>query len=190
MKPACIFRTATLVLVSILLAACATPAHVDYREGHDFSAIRSVRMVGPEQLASTDPRVNSPLVDERIRKAISSQLATQGIAVVDDNADATLAYQVGTRSGLESYDSGISVGFGRFGRHSAYGIGYGFPGYDVESYDEIVLTIDFLAVADNALLWRGSGSRRLDSGSTPEKMDELINKLVSGVLANFPPGNK
>ena len=84
---------------------------------------------------------------------------------------------------------GISFGYGTFGRRSAVGIGYGFPLYDVDSYDEAVLTIDILGSTDDALLWRGSAHRRLSDGMTPDKLTELMNALVSEVLGQFPPGH-
>jgi hypothetical protein len=171
-----------------LLLACATTTNVDYREGYDFKAIRSLRLVPPAQPGSADTRINSPLVEERIRKAISEQLRAQGFALVEDGADADLTWQVTTRSGLESDRSGFSLGFGTFSRHSAVGIGYGFPGYDVDSYDEAVLTIDVLDSADGTLLWRGSDSRRLNDGATPESLTEAVQDLVGAVLAKFPPG--
>lgn len=183
-------RIFALLALSALLAACATPANLDYREGYDFSSIHSVRIEPVAQPVSSDTRVNSPLVDERIRKSIAAYLVTQGIGVVDSNADANLVYQVTTRTGIESDNSGVSFGFGTFRRHSAVGIGYGFPGYDVGSYDEMVLTIDILGVPDRAMVWRGSRSVRLADGSTPESITDMVNKLVGGILSNFPPGKK
>ncbi len=180
----------TVPFMAAMLVACATATNVDYREGYDFSSIKNVRITPPVQSASSDTRVNSPLVDERIRNAITDYLTTRGIAVVDSNADASLAYQVGTRTNLEGGNSGFSIGLGTFGRHSAVGVGYGFPGYDVDSYDEFVLTIDILDVPDNAMLWRGSGTERLGESSTPETMTNMVNKLVSDILANYPPGRK
>ncbi len=180
----------TVPFMAAMLVACATATNVDYREGYDFSSIKNVRITPPVQSASSDTRVNSPLVDERIRNAIADYLTTRGIAVVGSNADASLAYQVGTRTNLEGGNSGFSIGLGTFGRHSAVGVGYGFPGYDVDSYDEFVLTIDILDVPDNAMLWRGSGTERLGESSTPETMTNMVNKLVSDILANYPPGRK
>ena len=185
-----LFRIFFMLVAQVMLTACATTVNVDYREGYDFSTTRSVQVAQQAQMVSSDTRVNSPLVDARIRKAIVDHLAAQGVAVVDGKADARLVYQVGTRSSMESYGSGISVGYGTFSGHSAFGLGYGFPGYDVETYDEIVLTIDFLDVQEDTLLWRGSDSERLGDGSTPDTMTGMINELVGDILSNFPPGRK
>jgi len=84
----------------------------------------------------------------------------------------------------------VSFGYGTFSRRSAFGVGYGFPLYDVDSYDEAVLTVDILDPADGGLLWRASASRRLNDGITPEKLNGLVNELVSEVLGQFPPGSR
>jgi hypothetical protein len=183
-------RCCLLLLVGPLLAACATTANIDYRKGYDFSSIRSLRIREAQVPASMDPRVNSPLVDQRLRKAIAAWLAAHGYQVVSQGGDAGVSYRIGTRSGVESSDSGVSVGYGTFGRHTALGLGYGFPLYDVDTYDDAILTIDILGPRDDSLLWRGSASRRLGNGTTPEKLDELVNGLVGDVLDHFPPGGK
>lgn len=183
-------RMTGALAVAVIVTACATPANVDYRQGYDFSAVREVRIVPPERPGSGDPRVDSPLVDARIRKAIGDHLTAHGIGVVTDDPDADVAYQIGTRTGMESYDSGLTVGVGTFHGNSAFGVGYGFPAYDLDSYQEVVLTIDILGVPGGALLWRGSGSRRLVDGSTPESTTRLFNELVDDILDHFPPGDR
>jgi hypothetical protein len=185
-----LLRQLSLYCAILLLSACATTANVDYRQGYDFSSIHKVRLSAPETATSNDPRINSPLVEERVRSSLAGYLVAHGYQVVDSGEDARLAWQLTTRSGVEGSNSGVSFGFGTFGRHSAVGMGYGFPGYDVDSYDEAVLTVDILESGNDGLLWRGSGNRRLNDGNTPEKMTELVNALVKDVLDNFPPGKK
>ncbi len=171
----------------LLLTGCATTANVDYDQRYDFSRLQTIVIEAPATAATPDARINSPLVMQRLDEAIRRNLATRGYRVVTDNADATLRYQLGSRSGLESYNSGVSIGYGRFGRNHGFGLGYDFPFYDTASYDDSVLTIDIVA-PDDSLLWRGTDSRRLVDGMTPEKLDRLINELVGSTLANFPPG--
>lgn len=184
---------ARLFLVScagLLLSACATTANVDYRQGYDFTAIQKVRINDPLPPATSDPRINTPLVDQRIRTAVTDYLTAHGYRVVESGEDARLAYQLTTKSGVEGSNSGVSFGFGNFSHNRAVGVGYGFPGYEVDSYDEAVLTIDILDKGDGSLLWRGSASKRLGDGNTPDRMTEMVNGLVADVLDHFPPGRK
>lgn len=190
MKTRTLARPGLIFCAGLLLSACATTTNVDFRQGYDFASIHNIRINDPLPPASSDPRINSPLVDQRIRAEIAGYLTAHGYRVVDSGADARLSYQMTTKAGLESYNSGVSFGYGSFGRHSAVGIGYGFPGYDVDSYDDAVLTIDFLENGDDSMLWRGSATKRLGDGNTPEKTTELVNRLVTEILDNFPPGRK
>ena len=173
----------------LLLPACATTTNVDYRQGYNFSAIRTLVVDAPEQTGSNDPRISGPLVKARVNTSIARVLASRGYRMVDRQGDARITWQLATKAGLESYNSGISIGYGTFSGSSAVGIGYGFPFYDVESYDEAVLTIDILSGTDGGLLWRGSASRVLGDGLTPEKLTDLVNDLVNEVLVQFPPGS-
>ena len=182
------YGLAIMAAAAWLLSACATTTNVDFREGHDFSGISTIEIRPPSQSGNQDPRVSGQLIDDRINKSIQRYLVSRGYQVDTQGAQARLSWILSTRAGLESYDSGISVGFGRFHRHSAVGIGYGFPLYEVESYDEAVLTIDITDAVSGNLLWRGSTSRRLHDGMTPEKLSDLVNRLVDDVLEHFPPG--
>lgn len=179
-----------IAMTSVLLMACATTTNVDYNKSYDFSSIHSIQVIAPEQPASRDTRINSPLVSARIKNAITRHLQAQGFSIVDENADATVLYQLDTRGGPGSYGSGVSLGYGHYRRNRAAGIGYSVPGYGADSYEESVLTIDIQDMKSHELLWRGSSARRLFDGMTPEKLDETVNKLVSETLENFPPGKK
>ena len=178
------------IVSACLVTACASTVNVDYNKNYNFNSIRTIQIVSSTQPTSSDTRINSSLVSARIKNAIVAQLNMRGYQVVETSADIALRYQLSTRSGVDSYGSGISFGLGHFGRHTGVGIGYELPGYDVDSYDESVLTIDILEGSSNKLLWRGSDSRRLTDGQTPESLDRTVNKLVSETLANFPPGRK
>jgi Domain of unknown function (DUF4136) len=185
------FAHSLIIVCAILaLSACATTTNVDYRQGYDFNRIHRIQIGATPAATSSDTRINSPLVDQRIRAAVAAYLAARGYQLVDSHADTTLVYQLTTRSGLESRSSGVSFGFGTFGPHSAVGLGYGFPLYDIDSYDEAVLTIDLHDNKDNSLLWRGSAYSRLGDGNTPEKLTDMVNGLVAGILDHFPPGRK
>lgn len=177
-----------IALATLLLTACASTANVDYNTSYDFNSIRTIQLIDPDQQTSRDTRINSPLVSARIRDALTRQLMAKGFRMVESNADVSMQYQLTTRSGVESYGSGVSFGLGHIiGSHSGVGVGYNFPGYDIDSYDESVLTVDVLSMSDKSLLWRGSSNTRLDDGLTPEKLDKIAHKLVSETLANFPP---
>lgn len=179
-----------IVLLTGVLAACATVPNIDWDQSYDFSTIKTFRVVSPENIDVSDPRLDSPLVYARIQKAIQQVLMARGLEAVSEAPDMEITYRVGAKTGVESRGSGMAIGAGHYGYGGGVGGGYYYPFYDVASYDEGVFTIDMLAGEDKRLIWRGSSTRRLYEGSTPDSSSELINGVVQSILNAFPPGRE
>ena len=91
------------------------------------------------------------------------------------------------RHEIEMHDSGISIGFGTSGRHSAFGIGFTIPVGETSSYDSFILTIDVVSAKNNKLIWRGTLAYPLYEGETPEGYSKMVKSLVVEILKEFPP---
>jgi len=182
------FRNLFGLLTTLLLISCVTSVNLDYDEQMNFKGMQTFGLLAPPQEKSGDVRLDTPLVDNRIRQAIESTLMAKGYRKVEANADFEVAYQLSVKHRVEGGSSGISIGVGTYSPDSVFGMRYGYPAYDVKSYEEGILTIDVLSGLDRHLVWRGSRGRRLYDGSTPEKMTQYINKLVAEILQHFPPG--
>jgi hypothetical protein len=176
------------ILVAIfVLAACGTTVNVDYDKQTNFQTLRTFTLMPTPETKTGDERLDSPLVDKRIREAIVVTLSQRGYREVKDNPDFAVAYQLGVRKEIDSTRTSMTVGVGTYHRHSAIGMTYGYPGY-VESYERGILTIDVLKGRDKKLVWRGSSGRRLYDGRTPERSTKEINAVVKEILDKFPPG--
>lgn len=178
-------RSFALLLLSGLITACGTTVNVDYDQSADFAAVKTFNLDKTPSKISDDPRINSPLVQQRVTAAIRDTLQQKGLRAAGQG-DVRVSYRIDVKQEIESDQSGVSVGIGTFSRNVGIGFGYGFPAAEVESYDQIRLTID-LQRPDGQLLWRGSDTRRLQAGSTPEKNTQLINELVQSILETYPP---
>jgi len=179
-----------LILFGIsLFTACGTTVNVDYDKQTNFTSLKSFTLMPSPELKTGDERLDSPLVDQRVRKAIMATLQARGYQQVNSNADFAVAYQLGVRKEIDSSRASMTVGAGTYGRRSAVGMTYGHPGY-VESFERGILTIDVLKGSDKRLVWRGSSGRRLYDGRTPEKTDKEINAVVKEILDKFPPADK
>ncbi len=174
--------------LALVVSACGTTVNVDYDQQANFQKLRTFTLMPTPETKTGDERLDSPLVDQRIRNAILANLKARGYQQVKDKPDFAVAYQLGVRSEIDSRRASMTVGVGSYGRGSAVGMTYGHPGY-VESYERGILTIDVLKGSDKRLVWRGSSGRRLYDGRTPEKSDKEINAVVKEILAKFPPGN-
>lgn len=174
------------VFLGVLLVACGTTVNVDYDASANFAAIKTFRLETSPVKVSDDPRIDSSLMQQRVVSAIRTTLVDKGLREEPVQPDIRVSYRIDVKQQIESDPSGVSVGVGTFSRNVGIGIGYGFPLSDVESYDSVMLILD-LHSPDDRLLWRGSDTRRLDPGSTPESHTRLINDLVTSILDKFPP---
>jgi hypothetical protein len=176
------------LLGGLALLACSTvQVDYDYDPSVEFGGLRTYAWLpGPAPSAGRDPRLQSPLLDARIRRSIDFHLAEAGYQKVQDEApDFQVAYYVGIESKVD-VDT-IYHGYGRVGW-----AGSGWADTVVREYEQGTLLIDFLDPMDGELMWRGTGQTRLsDRGElTPEKRDALVDEVVAAILAGFPPGPK
>lgn len=180
--------TVGLAIVALGLHGCASRPNIDYDQNFDFAVVKNFTIADPPATQTGDERLDSPLINQRIHTAIATAMDSRGYRAVEESPDIAVRYHVGKRSGVESRNTGISIGVGTYRRGTGAAIGYGYPAYDVASYAEGVLTIDMIDPADNRLVWRGSSSRRLgESGMTPEATTRTVNEVVAEILERFPP---
>ena len=184
-----LFRSWCLTGAFLLLAGCGTTVNVDYDKATNFQGLKTFTLMPAPESKTGDERLDSPLVDKRIRNAIVATLSQRGYREVTQNPDFAVAYQLGVRQEVDSSRATMTVGVGGFYPRSAIGMTYGYPGY-IESYERGILTIDILQGSDKKLIWRGSSGRRLYDGRTPEKSEKEINTVVQEILDKFPPGYK
>jgi hypothetical protein len=168
-------------LIALALCSCSTVAvRTDWDQAHDFSAWRSFAWM-PE---GTEPKgrrpVDDPLVDERIRAAVERTLAAKGYQRAR-NPDFYVGTAVYVREKLDVYTINHYYGWG-------YRWGVGLPETHVTEYDEGTLVIDLADAKSRKLVWRGSGSKRIDPSPSPERVTESVNRAVEEILADFPPG--
>jgi len=182
------FVTMILTALVLSLGGCASEPNIDYDPSFDFAVVRHYRISDPVASQTGDPRIDNPLLFQRIHAAISNELDIRGFRAADESADITVRYSLSKRGGVEARNSGVSIGVGTYRRGSGAAIGYNYPAYDVTSYEEGVLTIDMTDSPDNRLVWRGSSARRLsESGITPEAITKAVNEVVAEILEQFPP---
>jgi hypothetical protein len=171
-------------MIAILLFGCSTvKVSQDYDPATDFSIYRTFDWYPGPQPKTGDIRVDNPLLDERIRKAVTRELIAKGFRrVAGQVPDVYVAYHLTIRTKLEADTVHTGVGYGRY----PY---YGGVGYDtwVRQYDEGMLVIDIADAQADKLLWRGVGTRRVTETKNPQKSTEVVNKTVAEVLAQFPP---
>ncbi|MDY6790355.1 MAG: DUF4136 domain-containing protein [Thermodesulfobacteriota bacterium] len=176
-----------LSLLVVFVGCSGIEVSQDYDVTADFSHWKTFDWYLAKQKKTGDLRVDNPLLDSRIRKAVDRSLAQKGFRrIFKGIPDFYVGYKyaIFTRIGSERVRSGIGFRFGGSGSFGGIGIG---TGTDVRGYDEGMLVIDITDTQNKKLLWRGTGTRRVSRHSDPKKITKQINQNVEKILAQFPP---
>ncbi len=173
------------VFAVLFLAGCAPiSVSVDYDTQADFSGYRSLGWL-PEPQATGNPRVDSPLLQQRIRQAIETQLGSQGY-VDAANPQMRVGYHLSIETRLDVRTVDSYYGYGHWsGRNVDI---RGEATTYVNEYERGRLVIDVVDTLRNALVWRGVGERRLRSEPTSDQVTQSVRQAVAEILERFPPG--
>ncbi len=178
-----------VVLFCLILSGCATHISVDYDKEITFSDYETFALLAKSAKSTEDARLDSPLIDKRIAIALEEKLAAKGFLKKPANPDFKVTYQINLKQEIATDQNSFSMGFGTGSRRSAFGLGYSLPVAEVESHELVMLIIDIVAGEEEALIWRGTSTRRMFKAATPEKIDRFFQKFVSEILEKFPPSH-
>jgi hypothetical protein len=187
----------SLMILPVFLAACSTMStNSDWDKNANFSALKTYDWVSGHQEKSTNPRLNSDLLNTRIRTAIDNTLQAKGYQkATGGNPDFWVSYSTSIEQKMDattfSTPYAIPYGVGPGFSHQARGYwGYHDTETFVTQYDEGTLLIDIADANTKKLIWRGSVSDVIDPNATPEKREARINAAVAEALKKFPPNSK
>ncbi len=182
MKP----LTAVVTLMAVLFATGCTSVQVsqDYDLQAELPHPGTWQWRFRQQRATGDIRVDNPLLDKRVRRAVETHLSRRGITRAKANGDLLLSYHLNIARRL--YNDTVTTDMGARG--------YVYPWYwgmgsetRIYQYDQSELIIDIHAADTNELVWRGVGSYRYRSYDSPEAAAEAMQVIVDKILAQFPP---
>ena len=132
--------------------------------------------------------VKQPLDDQRITAAIEAQMKAKGFTKVEaGEPDVYVLYHVAldTQKDISTFSTG--TGYGPYGY--GWGGGWGTTTTDVRVRDITVgtLAIDLVDAKKKQMVWRGLGTKEINTTAKPEKREENINKAVEKIFKNYPP---
>ena len=172
-----------IAVAVLLLAACAKTPDVDYDKSVDFSNYKTFAWMPQATLKNAGNYQISPLMEQRVREAVNTQLQAQGMAMADTStADVLLNYHasVDTKIDVDTVNVGYSA------RWNYWGMGYNTQ-TTTREYDVGTLILDVIDRQSNQLVWRGAREGRLIKKQSPEQRTEAVNKAVATILSGFPP---
>ena len=162
----------------------------DYDLSRDFSSLKTYAWLHDSQPKTGDIRTDNPLLDTRFRSAISDALSMKGYQnIAQEKPDFYVAYTYQIERKIESNNVSVGMGFGRSSRGRHAGVGMN-TGTTVREYDQGLLVIDLVDPSKASLLWRGTGTARVNPSAEPEKSVKAINEGVEQILSQFPPQTK
>ena len=167
-----------VVLLFVLLLACSPSLNVssDYDIATNFRALKTYGWYTDKAPAKADSAQYDTFLDKRMKKAIETQLQTQGLSYSATNPDVYVNYKVGF-SNEQRVRSPYPYGYGY----------YGYPfglGSNVQQYKEGTITIDFVDARKNELLWRGVAETEVGNRNITE---EKVHQIVTNILRQYPP---
>ena len=170
-----IFSSALVVALLLATAGTLTAQDVRYNfmPSTDFSKYRTYKWVNT---GGTHP---DQIMDAEIKHSVDSQLAAKGLTRTDsDNADLYIGYQT-TVDQETQWDVWGS---------RAFGMGTGSWTSSTISVGTLVL--DMYDPGTKQLVWTGSATKTIDTGSNQEKHMKNLDKAMAKLLKNYPPKQK
>ena len=170
------------LLAALYLAGCAPiSVSVDYDPQVDFSGYRSWGWL-PEPTATGNPRVDDPMLHQRIRWAIEAQLESRGFVAAAD-PQMRVGYHLSTERKLyvRTVNSPYAYRYtdGRTTEIRGEATTY------VNEYERGMLVIDIVDTVHDALVWRGVGERQLRNQPTSEQVERSVRQVVAEILKRF-----
>jgi hypothetical protein len=176
-----IMKRNCLLLLGILLSVTCLFAKVvvDYDHSVSFSKFHTYSWVGVT--------VQEALWNDRVMKAVDTQLAAKGWTKVASGGDASVS-AVGSTRIMQTFETWYGGGFGGGWYHRGWW-GGGGPGYvTVERTPVGTLHIDIFDSQSKKVIWHGDCSDTLTGN--PEKNEKKLEKAVGDVFKKFPPPDK
>jgi hypothetical protein len=168
-------RVSLGVGVVMLLGSVAFAQKVttDYAKDANFGQYKTFMWI-------KEPKMNDPLMRQRIIDEVNSTLSSKGLKLVTSDADLAIAAHASTQQ-----ERTLQTFYNGFGGGWRWGGGFGSATTTVNTYDVGTLVIDVFDARTKEAVWRGSSSKTL-SGN-PQKNEKSLNKAIAKMFTNFPP---
>lgn len=180
MKTACLKILLILLAFELLiLIGCSTIRVQSLSDDTaDLAQYKRFAVSEPESFPpNADPRVNE-ITMRKINRVIEEQMIVKGFQKTGkEDADFLVASYANIQGKIDAHSYGYTYGYyGRYG-------GWGLNDVVLREYDQGTLVIDFVAAANNSLIWRGWATAPVSNDADLTRMQEAVAKI----LAQYPP---
>jgi hypothetical protein len=162
------------------VAGLAQEVQFDYNRSANFSAYKTYQWVDFKPV-----EVGDQILDQDIKRAVDTQLASKGLRRVESGGDLVVGYQASLSQ--EKQFDGTAWGGGPFGWRGPWG-DWGNARVTSSTIDVGKLVVGLFDPATRQLVWRGSASKTLSINKDPDKNYRNLEKAVAKLFRNYPPG--
>ena len=180
-------RIFLLIVVAGLLAlpASAQKVYVDFDKSVDFSQYKTFAWKAPDEASLAE---ESPLMHERVKSAIMSQLTSGGLTEDTSDPDLYVTYHTSSKEQVQFNTTHMGYGYGDGWGWDPYwdgygGIGMGSSTTTAHTYEVGTLIIDIWDAKTNNAVFRGSAEGVVKAN--PEKAAKQIEKAVAKIGKKF-----
>jgi hypothetical protein len=172
------FALLGFLIGAVAVTAASAGVTVDYDKKVDFSRLKTYAW-------KEGTPAGNPLNEERVHNAVNAQLAQKGLQKVEGEADCYVYTHVKNKATQQvSIDS---FGYGGYYGWGGWGGAYGSTSVNVQNVIDGMLIVDIVDAGTKQLAWRGVATKTLYPDTKPEKIEKLINKVISQMFYGFPP---
>jgi hypothetical protein len=176
---------AAAVLMLVPALAWAQKVTYDFDKAANFGAYKTYA-------TKEGTKVGQQLIDDRIANAIDAAMAAKGFTKSEGNPDVFVVYHVAfdKQKDISTFSSGYAGGYGPYGWGWGGGMGMGTTSTQVRDILVGTLVIDMADAKDKKVVWRGMGTKEINTTAKPEKRDKSITEAVNKIFKNYPPKQK
>ena len=173
---------AALPLLVVALAGCSPRVFVEHDHSTTFTGYHSYAWLSPPPEPVHDPILDSQILEDRVRHAVTTDLDARGYVPAPSaaSADFIVTYHTTSKQKLESDDTGLT-----FGLMDAWPHGFGslVMAPQVESRTEGTLMLDVIDGKSKRLVWRGWITGLVNQSNYSET---AVDEAVRQILNKFP----
>jgi len=177
-------RILVLATAALLGQACASiSVNHEFDPDANFTAYESYDWM-PTESRRVDLRARDPMVEQRIRDAIETELRAKGLRRVESGEpDVRIGYLLVLEDGVASntmYENSAPDW-----RYRTYGPATTATRTTI--FTTGTLVIDVFDAEEKALIWRGAAEGQVKQTQDPDRRRKRIDDAVKKILAKYPP---
>lgn len=175
------------VFAIAMLWGCAWKSVTSYYDPEArFAGLKTYAWMPDREEKTGDHKMDKPLLDEYIRKAVENQLSAKGFhKQAPDMADSEINYHAALTGKMN--DQTLNDYYGYTPSSSPRSVQVGRYEVPFHEYDMGSLIIDIVDPETRRLIWRGSAQHELDPNPNQEERKKKIDEAVRKILEQFPP---